>query len=67
MSRLDADHVWVLIVTIVRDLLGLFHPRVPHNGVREVVSEDENRNYTKNLMIFCQLPGTLDEKTINCF
>ena len=40
MAALHADHVGVLVVAEVGDLLGLVHPRVPDDGVGEVVLLD---------------------------
>ena len=38
VAALHADHVGVLVVAIIWDLLRLVHPRVPHNRVGKVVS-----------------------------
>ena len=40
MAGHDADHVGVLVVPEVRDLLGLVEPGVPDDGVGEVVLLD---------------------------
>ena len=37
VAGLDADHVGILVVAKVRDLLGLVHPGVPDHRIREVV------------------------------
>ena len=37
MPGVDADHVWVLVIPEVAQLLGLLGPRVPDDRVWQVV------------------------------
>ena len=47
---LDADKLFVIIVAEVARRLGLFDPRVPHDGVGEVTLGDPDRPRTRDVL-----------------